>query len=396
MSVSNTQQRGAIGPRPLDGVRVLSLAQQLPGPYCGLLLADLGSEVVLIEQIPRGDPGRTAPVLFEQMNRGKRSVALDLKSADGYEAFCRLVRSADIVLEGFRPGVAERLAIDYPTLKALRPGLVYCSISGYGQDGPERDVSGHDISYQARAGAVRFDDQGLRAGTLAVADLSSAMFAALAVVAAVAERSRGRIEGRYIDVSMAESVLSWNSVAVATAASGRPQREAAGGEPAYGLFRTSDGWVSLSIAHENHFWVPLCEALGRPDLGKLDGRERRRRTAELSAWLADSLRRERSEFWLKTLAERKVPVGKVNRPADTLTDPLFASRGSFKRLGEALYVMPPLRLDRALPPVTSPAPLVGEHTREYLLQAGFSEAEIEAMRAAGSAMVAERRGGKAR
>ena len=139
---------------PLAGRRVLSLAQQLPGPYCGLLLAELGADVILVEQIPGGDPARMFGSLFATANRGKRSVALDLKNPAGLAAFDRLVATADVVLEGFRPGVARRLGIDHDRLVGIRPGLVSCSISGYGQDGPAALLPGHDISYQARAGAV--------------------------------------------------------------------------------------------------------------------------------------------------------------------------------------------------------------------------------------------------
>ncbi len=134
------------GNRPLSGLRVLSLAQQLPGPYCGLLLADLGAEVILIEQIPAGDPARVFPDLFEVANRAKKSVALDLKHPAGLEAFKRLAAKAQVVLEGFRPGVAGRLGIDFESVKAVRPDVIYCSISGYGQTGPARLVPGHDLS----------------------------------------------------------------------------------------------------------------------------------------------------------------------------------------------------------------------------------------------------------
>jgi crotonobetainyl-CoA:carnitine CoA-transferase CaiB-like acyl-CoA transferase len=373
--------------RPLDGIRILSLAQQLPGPYCSLLLSDLGAEVILIEQIPRGDPARMAKAIFEQVNRGKRSVALDLKSERGREAFYRLVRTADAILEGFRPGVAERLGVDYSALKTLRPDLIYCSISGYGQDGPDRLASGHDISYQARAGAVPIDNGVPQPASLPVADFSSGMFAALTVTAALLERARGTGQGRLIDISMAESMLSWNTVAIAAASEQRSDsKKQPGREPAYGMFRTLDGWVTLSIAHEDHFWKPLCEALGRPDFAKLGGLERGQRSAELRSWISKSLAEESSGHWLSTLTERNVAIGRVNSPTQAMNDPVFTARGNFPRIGETTYVMPPMRFEGKLAPVGGPAPALGENTREYLKQVGYSDGEIAALRQAGAVM----------
>lgn len=377
---------------PLRGVRVLSLAQQLPGPYCGMLLGDLGADVIMVEQVPRGDPARVFPALFEAVNRGKRSVALNLKQPEGLEAFYRLVATADVVLEGFRPGVAARLGVDYETLRGKRPGLIYCSISGYGQTGPERLTPGHNLSYEARAGAIRVENGHVAENTLPVADLSSAMFAAVAVLAALAERARApHFSGRYIDVSMTEAVLSWNCTGIARAVSGEASSSGGlGREPAYGVFRTADGWITLSIAHEDHFWRALCDALDNEELRDLAGSVRRSRSEELRAWLASRLTERPTEAWLALFADVGVPAGPVNTLEDTLKDPLFRDRGIFSQVGETVYVRTPLRFDGRFPEIDRPAPAVGEDTRRYLEDVGFSADAIEAMVTRGIAAVARR------
>lgn len=376
---------------PLAGRRVLSLAQQLPGPYCGLLLAELGADVVLVEQIPGGDPARIFPALFAAANRGKRSVALDLKNPAGRAAFDQLVATADAVLEGFRPGVAQRLGIDHDRLVALRPGLVSCSISGYGQDGPAATLPGHDISYQARAGAVVDGSGNIGGNSLPVADLASATFAALGVVAALLEQSQpgAPAAGRRLDVSMTESVLSWNSIAIASALAGMGRRiDSPASEPAYGIFETADGWVTVSIAHEDHFWRALCEALGRPELGGLRGDERRSRAGELRPWIESTLRLKPSEEWLGILEPAGVPAGRVNTPVATLDDPLFNAREAFVRDGDRVEVRVPLRTADGPAPVGGPPPAVGADTRSCLLEAGLSERDIDDLVASGAAMEA--------
>lgn len=377
---------------PLAGRRVLSLAQQLPGPYCGLLLAELGADVVLVEQIPNGDPARIFPTLFAAANRGKRSVALDLKNPAGLAAFDRLVATADVVLEGFRPGVARRLGIDHERLAAIRPGLISCSISGYGQDGPAATLPGHDISYQARAGAVVGEDGGVSSNSLPVADLASAMFAALGVVAALLEAvgAGAPAAGRRLDVSMTESVLSWNSIAIAGALGRGPQLSGAGREPAYGLFQTADGWVTLSIAHEDHFWRPLCQALGHDDLGELRGDERRRRAEELRSWVEATMRLKPSEEWLALLEPAGVPIGRVNTPSATIDDPLFVARDAMVREGDRVEVRVPLRTDAGPAAVGGLPPAVGAHTRACLSEVGLTAEEIDRLVADGAALEADR------
>lgn len=372
------------GSRPLSGLRVLSLAQQLPGPYCGLLLADLGAEVILIEQIPAGDPARVFPGLFTVANRAKRSVALDLKQPAGLEAFRKLAATAQVVLEGFRPGVAERLGIDYESVKAVRPDVIYCSISGYGQTGPARLVPGHDLSYQARAGAIALE-AGSRS-SLPIADFSSAMFAAVSVLGALSQRALGgEPASHYIDVSMAESVLSWNAIQIGRAMADEAAADE-GGEPAYGVFATADGRLTLSIAHEDHFWRALCACFQREDLGELDGAERRARAAELGLWLREQLVTRSTAEWLSLFQRAGVPGGPVNLPSETLADEQFIARESFFEIGGQVHVRPPWRFDGAAFAVAEPAPAVGQHSHPYLREVGYTNEEIAGLLEEGSAM----------
>lgn len=358
---------------PLVGRRVVSIAQQLPGPYCGLLLADLGAEVILVEQVRGGDPARVFPPLFAAANRGKASVAVDLKQPEGREIFHRLAATADVILEGFRPGVAARLGVDYPSV--ARPGLVYCSISGYGQDGPAAGLPGHDLSYQARAGVLPVGADGqAHLSPLPVADLASAMYATVGILAALADPQQA---GGYVDVSMAEAVLAFDSVGLAMAQAGA--QEEGLGEPAYGVFATSEGPITLSIAHEDHFWRSLCGVLGWPDVTDLPGSQRRSRSAELRGRLSGVLATRPASYWLEKLTAAGVPCGPVNTALDTLTDPLFTSRDALVVVDGTTYVRTPIRRDGQPMPVDGPAPALGADTARYLAALGYPPSEIDTL-----------------
>ena len=368
---------------PLSGRRVVSIAQQLPGPYCGLLLADLGAEVILVEQVRGGDPARVFPALFAAANRGKASVAVDLKDPRGRTIFTQLAATADVVLEGFRPGVAARLGVDYASL--ARPGLVYCSISGYGQDGPAAGLPGHDLSYQAWGGALTPDSSGTpQPAALPVADLSSALYATVGVLAALADP---RAPGGYLEVSMAESVLAFNTVGVASAQAAAGEEQL--GEPAYGVFATADEPITVSIAHEDHFWRALCGLLDWPDVADLAGHQRRARRAELHDRLADVLRTRPASHWLERLTAAGVPAGPVNTPGSTVSDPLFTARGAFATVDGRTLPRTPIRFGGQPCPVDGPAPVLGADTARYLAELGYSASEVDTLSAQGVVAMAQ-------
>ncbi|MGG7099867.1 CaiB/BaiF CoA transferase family protein [Rhodococcus sp. 24CO] len=357
--------------QPLKGVRVLSLAQQLPGPYAGMLLRELGADVILVEQTTGGDPARAVAPFFESVNRGKRSIALDLKSPQGAEAFRRLAATSRVVLEGFRPGVAARLGVDFDAIRAIREDVVYCSISGYGQDVAERLVPGHDISYQARAAGLTPSSQHEEGEGYPVADLSAAMFAALAVTCAL-----HRSDPLYFDLSLADSVLAWKIPQLALEWRTGGKGGVAAQQPAYGLFRTRDGWVSLSVMHEDHFWAALCAALGLDDIARLSAQRRQLQVHELREKIAAAILPCRTRDLIDLLVPAGVPVGLVNNAQSVLDDPLFRQRGIVVGTpGEEVARTP---LGRELQTVET-APRHGADSTAILLDLGYTSEEVTAL-----------------
>ena len=383
----NAPARGAPGqmpgqpqaqpPGPLAGVRVVSLAEQYPGPYATLLMADLGAEVVLVERPAGGDPARQFPPFHAALNRNKRSVTLDLKTDEGRERLRALIAQADVLLEGFRPGTMARLGFGYEQTQAINPRLVYVSISGFGQTGPYKDRPAHDISYQAIAGLMF---QRARTGNttqpddLAIGDLSSGMFAALGTVSALYERARTGL-GRHIDVSMTDGLVSWMSVMLGPVMNGQPLADI-GAEPAYGIFRCADGrLLTLSIAHEDWFWSPLCELLGMPDAAALGRDQRVARAPELQARVAGALAAQPRDSWAAPLDAAGIPWGPVNDLDEVARDPHFQARGLFRDVpqaegGSLRHVAQPLVFSGTHPGPVRGVPALGEGNAELFGAAG--------------------------
>src|SRR4051794_32556078 len=269
----------------LDGIRVLDLSRLLPGGFCSLLLADFGAEVLKVEDTGMGDYIRWSPpyyqgvedsaksALFLALNRNKRSIRLNLKHEKGKEVLLKLVREYDVVLESFRPGVLDRLGVGYEALREVNPGIVYCAISGYGQDGPNRDRSGHDMNYLGLVGLLGLtgerDGPPVQAAGQ-IADVGGgALMAAFGIMAALRERDRSG-EGQVVDVSMADGSLSWLAMVAARyfAEGVTPQRgdlELAGSLVCYRPYQCADGYVTLG-ALEPKFWRNWCQGVGREDL----------------------------------------------------------------------------------------------------------------------------------
>jgi crotonobetainyl-CoA:carnitine CoA-transferase CaiB-like acyl-CoA transferase len=357
----------------LEGIRIVSLAEQYPGPYATLLLADLGADVILVERPGVGDPARQFPAFHAALNRNKRSVALNLKADSDKDRFRDLVASADVLLEGFRPGTMGRLGLGYEAMASINPGLVYASISGFGQTGPYRNRPAHDLSYQALAGFLH-GQVATRSTQLpsdiAVGDLSSGMFAALGILAALLARARtGR--GAYIDVSMTDGLVSWMSVMVGPAMNREPLADIAA-EPAYGLFECKDGkLLSLSIAHEDWFWKPLCMLIGMDDVADLKRAQRTQREVELVARIGKAIAAAPRPKWAEQLDAAGIPWGPVNAIEEVASDPHFVERGLFRNVTEAggrhrRYVAQPLIFDGHRPGPTRGVPTLGEHTDEVL------------------------------
>ena len=265
--------------QPLNGIRILDLTRLLPGPFITQLLADLGAEVIKVETPTVGDYSRHFPPemgfgnLFESINQGKKSVAMNYRNPRGRDAFLKLTASADVVIESFRPGVAERMKIDYESLKAVKPDLIYCALSGYGQSGPYSKRAGHDLNYTAISGALSLnirDGEVPHLNSMTVADFSGAMLAGLAILSTIVGRQKSG-EGAYLDMALLDGILSWMiPLAGAPFFSGIPLRNETlplqGGLACYNVYETADGKYLALAALEPTFWSDFCNVTGRNDL----------------------------------------------------------------------------------------------------------------------------------
>lgn len=384
----------------LDGLKVIDLTQRLPGPFCTMLLADMGADVVQVEN-PLGDATRTLALAGSPpgaahalLGRNKRSVVLNLKSEAGREACLRLVAGADVVVEGFRPGVAQRLGIGYEEAKRLNPAVVYCSISGYGQDGPYRTAPGHDLNYLGIAGILdmtRGRDGHPAIPGVQIADVAAgSLSAAVAILAAAFHRQRSG-QGQFIDVAMLDGLVAMLSMhAMGVLAGGASPTGGtgllSGGHPCYALYPTADGWLTVGCTEE-HFWRNFCVFLGREDLVAEMWAEGER-NGIVQEQIAAILRTRTTERWLADLSAVDTCVGPVNTLAQALRDPQVlhrrmvvppaqatteSSAPEYPQLGHLF------RMSATPPAVRGRAPDLGEHTRSVLQSLGYSDESIARM-----------------
>jgi len=384
---------------PLQGIRVLDLSRLLPGGYCSLLLSDYGAEVLKVEDTGLGDYIRWAPprysgvepsaasAAFLSLNRGKRSIRLDLKVREGREVLLRLVREHDVLLESFRPGVLDRLGVGWERLREENPRLVYCAITGYGQQGPDRDRAGHDLNYLARGGLLGLS--GAPGGPPVpaagqIADVGGgALMAAFGILAALHERERSG-EGQLVDVAMTRGAQSWLAMVAARyfadgAVPRRGELELAGGLACYRPYACSDGWVTLG-ALEPKFWHALCRGLGRDDL--LERHMDPSVAGELEPIFAARTRTEWAAFddehgcCLEPVLELDEALARAPENVVEVDQPGAAA--PVRLLG------PPVALSRTPADGTRPGPPLGADTDAVLAALGYSPAEVERLKAAGA------------
>jgi len=386
---------------PLEGIRILDLTRQAPGPYCTMLLGDLGADVIIVEEAPgagrRMEMGMSERTqAFWALNRNKRSVGLNLKEPRAQDAFLRLAENADVVLEGFRPGVVKRLGVDYDAVSARNPRLIYCSLSGYGQTGPYAGLVGHDINYISIGGALGMIGTPGSPPAIPmniIADFAGGgLYAAFSILAAVVAREKtGR--GQYVDIAMSDGVTSLlafpASQYFAAGMVPKPGVEMLnGGAPYYSVYETADAkWLSIGCI-EPWFWSELCKALDCEDF--IPQQMNRDKHPEIFDYLCKRFKDRTRDEWFEELRQHDICVGPVYSLDEVFDDPHVQARGMVTEVqhpefGAVKQVGVGPKLSDTPGAVRTTAPKRGEHTSAVLREAGYADAEIEEMKTGGAA-----------
>jgi crotonobetainyl-CoA:carnitine CoA-transferase CaiB-like acyl-CoA transferase len=386
-------------------MRVLELAQIMAGPTCGMLLADMGADVIKVEKLPGGDDSRdyrepringvSAPFLVQ--NRNKRGIALDLKRPEGREILLRLVRDADVLTENYRRGTMEKLGVGYDVLARANPRLVYCAVSGYGREGPWADKGGFDLIAQGFAGLMSITGEPggppVKSGS-PVADINAGLLAAIGILAAyVHAQQTGR--GQFVDTSLMEAALQqtyWHAAFhFAEGHSPGPSGSAHVLTAPYQAFRARDGWINIGGANQAN-WERIADVLGHPewrdDPRFATNTVRMQNRDALAARISDVLSTRTRDEWIAAFDAAGVPVGPVHSIGEALTHPQTLARRMVVELnhpeaGATKALGCPIHFSATPTQITRAAPRLGEHTREVLRGSGYSEAEIDAFIAAG-------------
>ena len=386
---------------PLAGVKVLELAQIMAGPTCGMLLADLGADVIKVERLPGGDDTRAMnrpsvngeSAAFMAMNRNKRGIALNLKQPAAREALKRMVAKADVLTENYRKGALDRLGLGYDSLRKANPALIYCSISGYGRTGPYADKGGFDLIAQGMAGLMSITGEPggapVKVGS-PVCDINAGILAALGIVAAYVHRLKTG-DGQLVDTSLYEAGIHqtfWHSaIYFATGAAPGPSGSAHILSAPYQAFRAADGWLTIGGANQAN-WERLARVLEAPewidDARFRTNGERMQNLRALTELMNARLQRRPMREWLAALEAEGVPCGPIQGIADMAAHPQTAAREMVLELehaaaGATRTLGLPIKLSATPGKVTRPAPQLGEHTREVLAEFGFARGEIAAL-----------------
>ena len=383
---------------PLQGIVVLDCTQVMAGPFCSLLLADMGADVIKVEKPDGGDDNRRMgppfingrSAAFLAINRNKRGLALNLRSEDGAKVLKRLVEQADVVVENFRPGTMERLGLGYQELKKIRPSLIYCSISGFGQTGPYRERGGFDLVAQGMSGLMSVtgtpDGAPVKVG-VPITDLTAGMYSAYGILNAYIYRLRTG-EGQMVDTSLMEAGIAYtfweSSVYFATGDVPGPLGSAHRMSAPYQAIKTKDGYITIGAATQST-WEGMCRAIGREEL-IVDPRfaipgDRKRREKELAALLEEAFCEETTQHWMEVLEGARVPCGPINDMGQVYSDPQVRAREMLveledPELGTLKNIGIPVKLSLTPGSIRRRAPDLGEHSREVLLEAGYSDEDV--------------------
>ena len=387
---------------PLAGVKVIELAHIMAGPVCGLMLADMGADVIKIEKVPDGDDTRrmVPPTMdgesaaFMILNRNKRGVSINLKSADGKAVLEKMLATADVLIENYRPGTMERFGLGYETLHKMNPALIYCQVTGFGRTGPYANRAGFDLIAQGLSGIMSVTGEGagrqpVKAGP-PITDISAGILAAMGVLAAYVHRLKTG-EGQLVDTSLLEAGVTttyWQSaICLATGKSPGAIGSAHPLSAPYQAIQTQDGWINIGAANQAN-WKRLVEVIEKPKLANdprfLDNAARLKNLPALIEILTARFRARTTSDWLARLEAAGVPAGPVLSISEMLTDPQVLARQmvvevEHSRLGLMKTLGPPVKFSATPGGVKHGAPQLGEHTREVLREYGYSDAEITAL-----------------
>ncbi|TXT64103.1 MAG: E-cinnamoyl-CoA:R-phenyllactate CoA transferase [Promethearchaeota archaeon] len=393
---------------PLENVRVIDLSRMLPGPYCSMILADLGAEIIRVEnpKFPYANPppfyqkGRHRVSAFNAIiMRNKKSITLNLKKKKAKEIFYQLVKETDVVLETFRPKVTKKLGIDYETLSEVNKGIIYCSLSGYGQTGPYEQRAGHDMNYVGLCGILNLNRERKKYGKenqerkpvvpgLQAADIGGGLMATIGILGALIERENNPTkEGQYIDIGMLDTVFSFMPMAAAyhfskdKSSSIVPENPLHGSAPYYQIYKTKDGRYVTVGAIEMKFWHTLCETLGRKDLKLKQGASGQEREKVFDELQKEFLKKTQ-EQWMEIFKDKDACVAPIKDFREACEDPQLIARDmvvkqEHPKIGEILNVNSPIKYSRTPLTIKELAPKVGQHTKEVLKQLNYSKEEIK-------------------
>jgi len=375
---------------PLAAFKVLDLGTLTPGKYCTFLLGDFGAEVIRVER-PLSDAAPESARLSEEdltLNRNKRSITLNLKEEAAKQIFYQLSTEADIVLESYRPGVTKRMGVDYETIKKINPRIIYCSLSGFGQDGPYQQLPSFDLVFLAISGLLSLvggRDRPPIVPGLYLSDIAAGLFATIGILTALLARGKTG-QGQFIDIAMLDGAFSWLSVSHGTqylteSSPGQEDRSLAGLAPGYNIYETRDGrYVALGIGRQQS-WASLCQALSREDF--IDHRETTgEKRAEILSFFNQAFRTKTQEEWLSQLRDLDIEVGPVNTPDQAFTDSQIQHRQMVLDIdhpikGKIRQVGIPIKFSEIPAEVTRPAPFIGQDTIAVLQELGYTQPRID-------------------
>ncbi|MFC5587750.1 CaiB/BaiF CoA transferase family protein [Sporosarcina soli] len=359
---------------PLEGIRIIDLTTLLPGPFATRIFAELGAEVIKIEKPIEGDPARhMIPGLFEAVGHGKQSVELDLEDVADKEILRDLIKVSDVLIEGFRPGVMKKLGFGKKDVQLLNSSMIYCSISGYGQDGPYSLLPGHDVNYLAVSGVLSIsgDPKGgpEAAGGIQIADLASSLYATVSILAALLQRVKNK-DSVYIDVSMTESALALMIPRIAEYYSrDGPSKDEFMGRGAYGVFKTKDNESIAVACVEEKFWEKFCETIGMKEFlmdGMFSSWIKRIENAEIiNDRIASLLAKKTLAEWKTLFANEDLPISPVNTINELLNDPHLKYRKSIMKKGEKVMIAYPAKFENIAMKIVDSAPQLGEHNHLF-------------------------------